>query len=139
MKKHLFSFLLFATSSSFAFPNYEAVTCTGNINGHRLTIEYNKVSQVFKLEVDKLYGFGYAYEAGNRIYTNPEYDQYGNLVHFELLSNRSNWNAIFKVYMNHRVTAQGGMTCQKLDLKQNKYKETSLMGIMSRLKTKNKD
>ena len=62
MKKYLLPITLICSSSSFAFPAYNSVSCHGIVNGHNTSIEYNKNTHVIKLNVDGNQGASIANE-----------------------------------------------------------------------------
>lgn len=134
MKKYLFPIALLCSSTCLAFPAYNTVSCSGNINGHNTYLEYNKTSHILIANIDGSRGASYANEAGNRIYTNPEYDQYGNLLVGEIVSNSTNWQAKFNLYANNQLVISGPINCQRLGLKLDSEQQTSLTEIMSQLK-----
>ena len=133
MKLYILPIALICSSSCMAFPTYNIVNCHGNINGHNTTLEYNKGSYILTMIIDGSRGASYANEIGNRIYTNPEYDQYGNVLSGEILSNNTNWNATFNLYANSQLAVSGPIYCQRLGILPDPEQQSSATSVMSSL------
>lgn len=132
MKKYLFLAALLSSSSSFAFPAYNIVSCNGNINGHKAYFEFNKSSHILSVNLDGDIGATYANESANRIYTNAEYDEDGTLLMVEITSNSSNWNAKFNLYANNQLVISAPLSCKKLGLKLD-AQQSSVTSLISKL------
>ncbi|MFC3909311.1 hypothetical protein ACFORL_09535 [Legionella dresdenensis] len=137
MKKYLFLAALLGSSSCMAFPDYNVVGCSANINGHFTYLEYNRANHIFSLSIDGSSGASYASEAGNRIITNPEYDEDGNLLVGEILSNDYNWKANFNIYLNNRLVMSNPVYCGKVAMKLSSVQQKSLAAELSKLKPAN--
>lgn len=135
MKKYLLSLALISSTPVFAFPAYNIVHCNGHVNGHTIYVEYTKANHLLGLELDATgVAYGYANESGNRIYTDPGYDEYGNKLWAEILSSSSNWSAIFTIYKNDHAAGMINLSCQRVGLNVGaEQKSTSTTNILSTL------
>ena len=135
MKQLFLPLALLCSSTAFAFPNYNSVACTGNLNGHKLYLEYTRKSHTLILKIDEKYGKTYANESGNRIYTDAEHDDRGNSYTAELLSNSINWSAAFNLYTNNQLIAAIPMNCKKLGLTFNEKQKVTSAELFTSLAT----
>lgn len=131
MKKFLLSIALICSTPCFAFPDYKAVSCTGSLGGHSTTVEYNRTSHLFNFKINSEVGTLYAQEVGNRIYTNFFYVD-DDLYELELLSNGSNWNATFNIYVNRRLGVSERFYCKKIGFNAGSQYHKSIKDMMSK-------
>lgn len=133
MKIQLFLTSLLISTLTHAFPAYNKVSCEGKLNGHELTVEYNKNTHILVFGIDGNKARGLANESDNRIYTDSEYDQHGNKLSLEILSNAINWKATFNIYVNDEIAVTTPMSCKKIGLLSEPL--ASVSSILSTLQT----
>jgi hypothetical protein len=133
MKKFIMSLALLCSTSCFAFPEFNVVQCEGAVFGYLLTVEYQRDNHNLTIKIDGQQNSDTVNEEGNRIYSNPAYDEDGVLESVEIISNSSNWNAALKLYENSQLVLTIPLSCRKMSVLPSNAGSTSAARLLSKL------